>query len=850
MPPPNPQEEVAPPSPIGYAFSNDNRDVGENHGSPRRHSIEMALKSLEDGAIDDLLSLGSGAGAMGSSLSLGSGGPSSSFDNHHHNNNSMLPESWRLSNPVHMELQENAKLPTFNWAVDRTGSVEPMLHNPHFQQLFKSSGSSVSAPMGTPRASSINAPPPQMTPMTDSAGPTDIDDEINLAELFLRSNKRASSSATYQRAGVLKQDTTQLVAEALTPMDATNELDPLTALGVVDVDPTPLSEIKSRARKHHAHFPLSPQRNPPLPIPGLSQPTTATNNLVNSTAAAVATAAAIASQQRTSGSRSLSSSIPLATTAGRPRPTYNAPQNATKHAHRLHSQYGFGVKHVVPSVPAPPMGPAAKRHKNSGPNRPTLPPPVATTRLPKSTKTKGTSPIPTDDGSTTAAYERKKQRAKDARVKLNESIDRLSIAMSLAGTQSKHRTQQWRQLPLAENRAEGLQITKDCVETAESAQKWDRPSFVGIAAKLIHGLNAQCEALMRELSAVHQTGCANTTGDGATYGHTTIPQSIHVRTEKRSTPSPPLQAGIKRQRVSPQTALSPIPAAGTNGTTGLSDDSPIFTQGKVVDRISSFLDPRSLVRCYRVSKKWRETATLANESVWETLVMRRFGYYSVRQWRDKMNDADDDEGKATTSMVLYRSMDRANAMPHFQHDGLLFLGDARLPGQVSAWTYLVERSNGETLRSVRREPSMSGNGIFASLPVVELRTIVQNTGLNDRPLVLRKQTQTVDASTRRRGEEMKEIEWDDRFQKRVLNLDGSNRPPVTTTAGFAATEDLCQLQLFDVVVIVSYIFAKGCSTTAKFVQRSNFTKVLVQISNGTTVPLVITFPRDAAGLHL
>ena len=36
-------------------------------------------------------------------------------------------------------------------------------------------------------------------------------------------------------------------------------------------------------------------------------------------------------------------------------------------------------------------------------------------------------------------------------------------------------------------------------KTADSAKKWDRPSFVGSAASMVQHLNAECEALMREI---------------------------------------------------------------------------------------------------------------------------------------------------------------------------------------------------------------------------------------------------------------------------------------------------------------------------------------------------------------
>jgi hypothetical protein len=89
-------------------------------------------------------------------------------------------------------------------------------------------------------------------------------------------------------------------------------------------------------------------------------------------------------------------------------------------------------------------------------------------------------------------------------------------------------------------------------------------------------------------------------------------------------------------------------------------------------------------------------------------------------------------------LSLYKSIDAANVLSHFVHDGMVKLGEARLPGTVSAWTFLVERSNGEALGSVNWQPDTSGTGLFVSLALVELRTVIQTTGVTS--LVLRKQS--------------------------------------------------------------------------------------------------------------
>jgi hypothetical protein len=168
---------------------------------------------------------------------------------------------------------------------------------------------------------------------------------------------------------------------------------------------------------------------------------------------------------------------------------------------------------------------------------------------------------------------------------------------------------------------------------------------------------------------------------------------------------------------------------------------------------------------------------------------------------------------------------------------------------VSAWLFMVERSNGETGRTVRRQ-GMSG---YSSLPVVELRLVVQNTGrqsssarprTKDDSISIKQQRFAVDASTRRRGEELSEIFWDDKFAKKLVKLDGT-----TYNAGDKAKleGELARLQLFESVVLVVFIHARRCSTTKKFVERSNFLRVLVSAIEGTTQALVIPIAHQQPG---
>jgi hypothetical protein len=60
----------------------------------------------------------------------------------------------------------------------------------------------------------------------------------------------------------------------------------------------------------------------------------------------------------------------------------------------------------------------------------------------------------------------------------------------------------------------------------------------------------------------------------------------------------------------------------------------------------------------------------------------------------------DDHLPACSSITLYCNMDSGNVKPYCKLEGSLVLGEARMPGKVSAWASMVERSNGETIRSV------------------------------------------------------------------------------------------------------------------------------------------------------
>lgn len=574
-----------------------------------------------------------------------------------------------------------------------------------------------------------------------------------------------------------------------------------------------------------------------------------------------------------------------------------------------------------------------------------------------------------------AAYERKKQRAKDSRVKLNDSIERLSVAIGLAGSQSKQRAAQMssslRPNPdskIAIYRPTTLRAIEDCARATENAKKWDRPSFVGTAATLVQGLNAQCEALMREMvewrnEAIEQRkrwhemekadtgmkengivcckcGYAVKKDDSPATLESVAPDEV----SSKSSPSLPLPSGevtvgkklvkmdggkVSDIRYSPENKGEPEAAEKKNGssssrqqhdtTSTIERPSPkrrrvssnetskknnlgdfaneplkqtngeinegnqskpipvkhreneetpnapqkagAFSYGPILRFVSSYLDPKSIKSCACVAKLWSTNDDNANnifrpsdadntflsDDVWLDLCVLRFGMTNVRQWQQEGHDDDDDEADVPPMAMfdLYHRMDHANVKPPCLREGNVLLGHARIGRSVSAWCSIVERSNGETARSVRRVRDDASRG-YDSLPLIELRILIQNIGSSGMPVKVKDEAVTVDASTRRRDETMYEVTSDERFDRIVMTTNGTVLHRSTASLASAAGEqnEMCRLNLFQSAVLVSYVHARGCATSFKFRRRANFVKILVVV-DGTTVPLVIPFSRSS-----
>ena len=238
-----------------------------------------------------------------------------------------------ISNAVHMHIQENAKLPTFNLPVNRKGSTDnphqhqqqyrhyyyQNLHNPHHYPGgaggasvpgMSSTGSINSTGVGGgggsvgshPRSSHNNYRMRRGEELSQVAGGGA--DMSRLSEMFLMPQHRQSYHASYAQAGALSHDTRTVAPPPLkqqhqkrnsmvgmeitldsSPSSPPNSnyskplVDPLDALAA-QVDPTPLSEIRRRHEYHHQK-----QHSPPKPS---SPPTAAAPSPTAAAAAAAA----------------------------------------------------------------------------------------------------------------------------------------------------------------------------------------------------------------------------------------------------------------------------------------------------------------------------------------------------------------------------------------------------------------------------------------------------------------------------------------------------------------------------------------------------------------------------------
>ncbi len=610
--------------------------------------------------------------------------------------------------------------------------------------------------------------------------------------------------------------------------------------------------------------------------------------------------------------------------------SHSAPTPSVLDATKKRSQFGFGDNHFVPSVPLPPTHNTvkhakSKKHKGVISNAATAA--TAATAAKATTTSTGknnlnfipTSSIPQSQSSIKltnsnegASYERKKQRAKDARVKLNESIERLSVAINLAGSQSKQRANAYAywssdreksitgasstctvttpitltsssslttsstssttvlspsttvttqsihnstpsSLSSVKNN-NGIKDTKTIMEeaaiTADSAKKWERPSFVGSAATMIQNLNAQCEALMRELVDLKKVSNDGVTTSGGVNYECGRKVKCDNNGDENEFSLEINKNECDETKIGDFTSERKVKRMKINHEELKIDIDAIIKRDKVISNIGTFLDPRSILRFMCISKSWQVQLypLMKSDLIWGPLCVKRFGAASVREWSD--NEQNEDLYVQNISqMELYCKMNQSNVKRKSHYEGNIELGNGKIDNIACAWVTAVERSNGETLRSVLT--SVNGELKYASLPVVELRILVQNIGIADTAIYIPEQIISIDASTKRRGEEMLEITTDERMIKKLCCADGSivssSPTAASTRVHYAGTVgNLTKLEIYESVVLSVFIHARSCSTTSKFRQRANFAKILLNV-RGTTLPLVVPINDNKTG---
>ena len=397
----------------------------------------------------------------------------------------------------------------------------------------------------------------------------------------------------------------------------------------------------------------------------------------------------------------------------------------------------------------------------------------------------------------------------------------------------------------------------DTTTQADDAKKWDRPSFVGLAATLIHSLNAQCEGLVREMIHLKRENEIRRRDDNRNS-----PEAGNVSPDASRALYGPCQIGSNDELVEPSSKRQKVGDYAASGIisgqtivcndTTVEDHRRVVTQemassSKILGHVAQFLDPLTLCRCLCVSKQWISLEIFQNQQIWLGLCYKRFGTWSVRKWEGDEDDEDESSTiHASQSMDLYCRMVEGNVKPYSSMDGSVFLGGSTVDGLVSGWVSLVERSNGETSRSVLLAKDVNGkpHTYYSPIPVVELRILVQNTGYSNGNIKIPDQHFSVDASTRRKGEKLLELTSDDRFKRRVIHLEKTSNDEIyNVQKQYPPGHEMFELKMFEYAVLSVHIHARGCSTTSKFCHRGKNIQVLVSI-NGTTRPLVIPITRQ------
>ncbi|GMH52076.1 hypothetical protein TL16_g01150 [Triparma laevis f. inornata] len=231
-----------------------------------------------------------------------------------------------------------------------------------------------------------------------------------------------------------------------------------------------------------------------------------------------------------------------------------------------------------------------------------------------------------------AAYERKKQRAKEGRVKLNQSLDALHSAIINSSTTITNMLFYTTHLP--SHITSTLRLIPDL---AQKAKKYDRPSFTGVAAEMVQRL---CEGV-DGLFGVWREGVEG--------------------------------AGTKRRRVEVYT-----------------QEKPWKMRYHHLKKIASYLNGSDLIQCLQVCRRWRDGA-FSSSSIWRTLNLKRFNgsvFEVIQQEKDVARRLKikgkkyEHVGVDVGEMELYRKGERMGLPPKSKAKGEKTTDTERIPERL------------------------------------------------------------------------------------------------------------------------------------------------------------------------
>jgi len=390
------------------------------------------------------------------------------------------------------------------------------------------------------------------------------------------------------------------------------------------------------------------------------------------------------------------------------------------------------------------------------------------------------------------AYERKKQRAKEGRIKLNESIEQLAIAISNAQATcighmkaSEHLAIVNSDLSLFTQSSPIVQQANRVTEVASKAKKWDRPTFIGIAAELIHTLNDQCDTLYHDIYNLKQ----------------------HQQHLKSSLPATPASAASnplakpsnssKRQRTATENeATLPQASYGPAGTF-----SPLLSCTSAFQNLVYFLTPACLTNMRKLGRTFRYASALQSDQTYRQLSIVRFGSKIKTSNIGRISIPWIDKYKLLVSRdTLPFSEFFPNPMGSSRKWSSMSpsLSASNFP---SAWVSLVTRSNGETNRAV-----LQADQQYKAMPIVLLRVLIQNT--TAKQITIRDQLITVEVHSSFCPSFI-EVRSDPRLGKSYFSLSGKVYNKVQPDRSIV-------LKIFESVILQVHVHATNCGNEAKF----------------------------------